>query len=76
MPRCLLPPARDRGVRVLGPTLMARSHPDKRYFPGGEGVPAPGAVLIRPDGYVAWTGDQAGMGLTDALATWFGPPLQ
>ncbi|MDQ2806717.1 MAG: FAD-dependent monooxygenase, partial [Chloroflexota bacterium] len=37
-------------------------------------VPAPTAVLIRPDGYVAWVGDQPLLGLTDALTTWFGPP--
>jgi 3-(3-hydroxy-phenyl)propionate hydroxylase len=36
-------------------------------------VTAPAAVLIRPDGHVAWAGDQAGQGLPDALATWFGP---
>jgi 3-(3-hydroxy-phenyl)propionate hydroxylase len=36
-------------------------------------VTAPTAVLIRPDGYVAWVGDGACGGLTDALATWFGP---
>jgi hypothetical protein len=33
-------------------------------------VPAPAAVLIRPDGHVAWAG---GPGLPEALATWFGP---
>ena len=35
-------------------------------------VSAPAAVLIRPDGYVAWVGDGTGTGLRDALATWFG----
>jgi 2-polyprenyl-6-methoxyphenol hydroxylase-like FAD-dependent oxidoreductase len=34
-------------------------------------VSAPAAVLIRPDGYVAWVGDGTDAGLTDALATWF-----
>jgi 3-(3-hydroxy-phenyl)propionate hydroxylase len=37
-------------------------------------VPAPTAVLIRPDGYVAWVGDVIQAGLADALTTWFGPP--
>jgi hypothetical protein len=37
-------------------------------------VAAPTAVLIRPDGYVAWVGEQTQSGLTDALAKWFGPP--
>jgi 2-polyprenyl-6-methoxyphenol hydroxylase-like FAD-dependent oxidoreductase len=37
-------------------------------------VTAPTAVLIRPDGYVAWVGDLTGHGLADALTTWFGPP--
>jgi len=34
-------------------------------------VTAPGAVLIRPDGYVAWVGDETQSGLADALTTWF-----
>ena len=37
-------------------------------------VTAPTAVLIRPDGYVAWVGEPADPGLPDALSTWFGPP--
>src|SRR4051795_2857273 len=37
-------------------------------------VSAPTAVLIRPDGYVAWVGNGTHHGLPDALATWFGPP--
>jgi 3-(3-hydroxy-phenyl)propionate hydroxylase len=37
-------------------------------------VSAPSAVLIRPDGYVAWVGDGTQQGLTDALDKWFGPP--
>jgi 2-polyprenyl-6-methoxyphenol hydroxylase-like FAD-dependent oxidoreductase len=37
-------------------------------------VPAATAVLVRPDGYVAWVGDQGQAGLIDALTTWFGTP--
>jgi hypothetical protein len=37
-------------------------------------VTAPTAVLVRPDGYVAWVGVRTEVGLADALATWFGPP--
>jgi 3-(3-hydroxy-phenyl)propionate hydroxylase len=37
-------------------------------------VSAPTAVLIRPDGYVAWVGDGTPQGLPDALTTWFGAP--
>jgi 3-(3-hydroxy-phenyl)propionate hydroxylase len=37
-------------------------------------VTAPTAVLIRPDGYVAWVGEGTQLGLADALTTWFGPP--
>jgi FAD binding domain-containing protein/aromatic ring hydroxylase-like protein len=38
-------------------------------------VPAPAAVLIRPDGYVAWVSDGSDAELEDALTTWFGPPF-
>jgi len=37
-------------------------------------VAGPDAVLIRPDGYVAWVGAGTQLGLADALTVWFGPP--
>ena len=36
-------------------------------------VTAPAAVLIRPDGHVAWVGDGSDSGLDEALTKWFGP---
>jgi 2-polyprenyl-6-methoxyphenol hydroxylase-like FAD-dependent oxidoreductase len=36
-------------------------------------VDAPAAVLIRPDGYVAWVGDSTDPELPRALERWFGP---
>jgi 3-(3-hydroxy-phenyl)propionate hydroxylase len=37
-------------------------------------VAAPTAVLIRPDGHVAWVGQGTDEGLRGALTTWFGSP--
>jgi 3-(3-hydroxy-phenyl)propionate hydroxylase len=37
-------------------------------------VAAPAAVLIRPDGHVAWVGDGSDAGLREAMTTWFGSP--
>jgi 3-(3-hydroxy-phenyl)propionate hydroxylase len=39
-------------------------------------VTAPTAVLIRPDGYVAWVGERTQLGLQEALTTWFGAPTE
>jgi hypothetical protein len=36
-------------------------------------VEAPTAVLVRPDGYVAWAGRGTDEGLREALTAWFGP---
>jgi 3-(3-hydroxy-phenyl)propionate hydroxylase len=37
-------------------------------------VAAPPAVLIRPDGHVAWAGDVTDAELPRAISTWFGAP--
>lgn len=37
-------------------------------------VEAPTAVLVRPDGHVAWVGTGSDAGLREALTTWFGAP--
>ncbi|MGL3807227.1 FAD-dependent monooxygenase [Paeniglutamicibacter sp. R2-26] len=37
-------------------------------------VRPPAAVLVRPDGYVAWVGLGTDGGLAEALAAWFGGP--
>jgi 3-(3-hydroxy-phenyl)propionate hydroxylase len=39
-------------------------------------VNAPNAVLIRPDGYVAWVSMSSDSGLTEALELWFGRDAQ
>jgi 3-(3-hydroxy-phenyl)propionate hydroxylase len=54
--------------------LIDAEYVDTWELPALGVVAAPTAVLIRPDGYVAWVGDGTQLGLADALATWFGPP--
>ena len=54
--------------------LIDADYPGPWELPVLGAVTAPAAVLIRPDGYVAWAGDPAHPGLDDALTTWFGRP--
>jgi 3-(3-hydroxy-phenyl)propionate hydroxylase len=54
--------------------LVDANYVDKWELPVIGAVTAPSAVLIRPDGYVAWVGESTQQGLADALTTWFGPP--
>jgi 2-polyprenyl-6-methoxyphenol hydroxylase-like FAD-dependent oxidoreductase len=57
--------------RVL---LLDATYDGAWELPALGAVPAPSAVLVRPDGYVAWVGDRNRHGLTEALTRWFGPP--
>ena len=54
--------------------LIDASYKEEWELPVLGAVTAPAAVLIRPDGYVAWVGDRTRLGLAEALTTWFGPP--
>jgi len=68
----------EPGALDIAPWADRVQRVDARYtgpweLPVLGSVAAPGAVLIRPDGYVAWVGDGKDHGLRDALTTWFGP---
>jgi hypothetical protein len=54
--------------------LIAAEYAGPWELPVLGAVTAPTAVLIRPDGYVAWVGEGTHLGLPEALTTWFGPP--
>jgi 2-polyprenyl-6-methoxyphenol hydroxylase-like FAD-dependent oxidoreductase len=69
----------EPGAFDIGPWEDRVRRIDARYAGAWElpvfgAVSAPSAVLIRPDGYVAWVGSGTDHGLRDALTTWFGPP--
>jgi 2-polyprenyl-6-methoxyphenol hydroxylase-like FAD-dependent oxidoreductase len=69
----------EPGALDIAPWADRVQRIDARYAGAWElpvlgAVAAVTAVLIRPDGYVAWVGDGTDQGLRDALTTWFGPP--
>jgi hypothetical protein len=53
--------------------LVDAEHAGTWELPVIGAVTAPSAVLVRPDGHVAWVGEGTALGLVDALARWFGP---
>ncbi|HVW92700.1 MAG TPA: FAD-dependent monooxygenase [Devosia sp.] len=53
--------------------LVAANYDGSWELPVVGEVRAPSAVLVRPDGHVAWVGEGADDGLGEALARWFGP---
>ena len=69
----------ERGYLDIAPwadrvQLLDASYRGEWELPVLGAVTAPTAVLIRPDGYVAWVGDRIQLGLPEALTTWFGAP--
>jgi 3-(3-hydroxy-phenyl)propionate hydroxylase len=67
------------GSVALGPwtgrvQLVDASYAGVWELPVIGAVDAPSAVLVRPDGHVAWVGDGTQAGLEDALTAWFGSP--
>jgi 3-(3-hydroxy-phenyl)propionate hydroxylase len=65
------------GAIDLGPWRDRVTFVDAKYdspweLPVIGAVAAPGAVLVRPDGYVAWVGKGSEAGLCEALSNWFG----
>lgn len=72
-------------VRFGGPRLDAAGSDRLRYveasydgvweLPVVGTVAAPTAVLVRPDGYVAWVGEGSADGLAEALRTWGFTPV-
>jgi 3-(3-hydroxy-phenyl)propionate hydroxylase len=61
-------------AKLIDAEYAGTSQPESWELPVIGAVPSARAVLIRPDGYVAWVGDQSQLGLADALTTWFGSP--
>jgi 3-(3-hydroxy-phenyl)propionate hydroxylase len=67
----------EAGALDVGPYGERVQCVDARYDGAWElpvlgAVTAPRAVLIRPDGYVAWVGEGTDQGLSEALTRWFG----
>ncbi|MGY4574367.1 FAD-dependent monooxygenase [Bradyrhizobium sp. USDA 3256] len=64
------------GIAIAGWTdrvqLVDTEYRGAWELPAHGTVSAPTAVLVRPDGYVAWVGERTQAGLTDALTKWFG----
>jgi 3-(3-hydroxy-phenyl)propionate hydroxylase len=68
------PGAIDMGPWADRIRLVDAHHEGDWELPVIGAVEAPSAVLVRPDGHMAWVGDGPAVGLHEALAAWFGPP--
>lgn len=65
----------EAGADALPTTVrrIAASYSGAWHLPVIGEVQAPTAVLVRPDGYVAWAGTAPDGQRQEALTTWFGP---
>ncbi|OIK05268.1 hypothetical protein BIV23_13500 [Streptomyces monashensis] len=74
------PTAVARGWADRVDLVEARAEDDHWPVPALGEIPAPAALLVRPDGHVAWAADAGAApdtaGLRTALTTWFGPALR
>ena len=61
-------------VRINGVRVIDATYSGSWELPAIGPVAAPSAIVVRPDGYVAWVGDSTQLGLADALTRWFGTP--
>lgn len=68
------PGAFDLSPRADRVRLVDARHDGMCELPVVGEVTTPAAVLIRPDGHVAWAGELTDPGLPSALSTWFGAP--
>jgi 3-(3-hydroxy-phenyl)propionate hydroxylase len=66
------PEAIDAGLRADRVRSIEATYSGPWELPVLGAVDPPAAVLVRPDGHVAWVGDGTDAGLADALTTWFG----
>jgi 2-polyprenyl-6-methoxyphenol hydroxylase-like FAD-dependent oxidoreductase len=65
----------DAGPWATRVPLVRATYKGRWELPVLGEVTPPSAVLVRPDGHVAWVATGGDDGLTDALTTWFGPAV-
>jgi 2-polyprenyl-6-methoxyphenol hydroxylase-like FAD-dependent oxidoreductase len=63
----------DRGAWASRVRVVEAAYGRPWELPAIGAVDAPGAVLVRPDGYVAWVGEGSDSGLVETMERWFGP---
>jgi hypothetical protein len=68
------PTVRSATGDVHGVRIIDAGYDGPWRLPVVGAVEPPAAVLVRPDGYVAWAGTDPAAALADAIDRWFAPP--